>query len=199
MQTDLFSHISYSLPLQSSFVKLERLAQEEIQHYKIAYSFQKTFFGNAIVGSTIKGICYLAFGEQQFLLRGLEKEFSNANFIHEEKEIHCRALNILKLDWTNLKPLPLHVKATNFQYVVWEQLLTIPFGNVTTYGELAREQGLTNGARAIGSAIGANPVAFIIPCHRVVQNKGGLGGFRWGLELKKKLLMWEYDKIQRNK
>lgn len=85
----------------------------------------------------------------------------------------------------------LHVKGTNFQIQVWRALLHIPFGNLTTYQKLAQAIGRPTAARAIGNAVGANPVSYLIPCHRVIRGSGALGGYRWGLERKTAILGWE--------
>ncbi len=84
---------------------------------------------------------------------------------------------------------------TDFQFKVWEALLTIPFGQTTSYGGLALSLGKPNASRAVGTAIGNNPIALILPCHRVVQKSGKLGDYRWGLNRKRSLLDWEFSTI----
>jgi AraC family transcriptional regulator of adaptative response/methylated-DNA-[protein]-cysteine methyltransferase len=91
-----------------------------------------------------------------------------------------------------LRPgLRLHLAGTNFQLKVWEALLRIPPGAATTYGEVARRIGRPTAARAVAGAVGANPVAWLIPCHRVLRSVGTLGGYRWGVERKRAMLGWE--------
>ena len=92
---------------------------------------------------------------------------------------------------TTLPPLALHIKGTNFQLKVWEALLQIPDGGVTTYGEIAGSLHLPGASRAVGSAVGSNPVSWLIPCHRVIRSTGELGGYAWGIERKKVMLMKE--------
>jgi AraC family transcriptional regulator, regulatory protein of adaptative response / methylated-DNA-[protein]-cysteine methyltransferase len=88
-------------------------------------------------------------------------------------------------------PLSLYLKGTDFQLHVWRALLEVPTGSVTTYGRLAAALGRPGAARAVGGAVGANPVAYVIPCHRVVRATGELGGYRWGVERKRAMLEWE--------
>ncbi|NDJ19048.1 methylated-DNA--[protein]-cysteine S-methyltransferase, partial [Myxacorys almedinensis] len=94
------------------------------------------------------------------------------------------------------KPLVLFVKGTNFQIQVWRALLKVPFGGITTYQGLAEAMGRPTAARAVGNALGRNPVGYLIPCHRVIQESGDLGGFRWGLDRKTVLLGWEASQNQ---
>jgi AraC family transcriptional regulator of adaptative response/methylated-DNA-[protein]-cysteine methyltransferase len=89
------------------------------------------------------------------------------------------------------RPLSLHVAGTNFQVAVWRALLRIPAGSAVTYSQIAHAVGSPAAVRAAGTAIGANPVAFLIPCHRVIQQSGALGGYRWGLERKQAMQVWE--------
>ena len=88
-------------------------------------------------------------------------------------------------------PIKLHVSATNFQLQVWKALLNCPSGARVSYQDIAKAVGNDNASRAVGTAIGANPVAFLIPCHRVIRQSGALGGYRWGLDHKQALLSWE--------
>jgi O-6-methylguanine DNA methyltransferase len=88
-------------------------------------------------------------------------------------------------------PIPLHVRGTKFQLEVWRALLEVPPGEVTTYGRLAEAVGRPGAARAVGAAVAANPVAYLIPCHRVVRASGELGGYRWGVRRKRAMLEWE--------
>jgi AraC family transcriptional regulator of adaptative response/methylated-DNA-[protein]-cysteine methyltransferase len=92
---------------------------------------------------------------------------------------------------TASKTIALHVKGTEFQLKVWAALLEIPFGELSNYGEIAQQIGHSKASRAVGTAIGSNPIALLIPCHRVVQANGKLGGFKWGLERKAAIIAWE--------
>ena len=105
---------------------------------------------------------------------------------------------IFKNDWTELHHIKLHLKGTNFQFKVWETLLKIPMGQLASYGKIAQEIEAPNASRAVGTAIGKNPVAFLIPCHRVIQGSGNLGGYMWGTTRKTALIGWENAKVNIN-
>ncbi len=198
MQTSLFQSKMANLPLPSSVISIVALDKEEFLDLKIYYSFQESEFGELLIASTEKGICFLAFEADLKKAKGeLEQEFKNAKFINQKTEWHRKAISFLKMDWKKASPLALHLKGSDFQFKVWEHLLNIPFGKTTQYGQIANQLNQPTAARAVGTAVGSNAVAFLIPCHRVVQNGGGLGGFRWGIELKKTLLKWEQEWINK--
>lgn len=158
----------------------------------IRYSFAITPFGQVMVASTDKGICHLAFYEDELLaFETLKSQFHNAQFEQILDESQQNALLIFKKDWQNLQTIKLHLKGTPFQLKVWEALLKIPSAQLTTYSGIASTVGSPKAARAVGSAIGDNPVAFLIPCHRVIQTSGALGGYKWGLPRKSAMIGWE--------
>lgn len=199
MQVNLFTESRKKVPKQSSVVNIKKIEPEDEKKLELSYSFHETIFGKVIIASSALGICYLAFeADEHNAIEGLKKEFSSAKFIFEERSSHVEALKIFDLDWERIKPIQLHVYTTDFQKQVWEKLLNIPFGSRSTYGAIADELSIPNGARAVGTAVGSNPLAFLIPCHRVIQNSGGLGGFRWGIERKKKILLWEEEKVTKD-
>ena len=101
------------------------------------------------------------------------------------------ALFIFSHDWTKLNEIKLHLKGTDFQLKVWETLLKIPLGKLVTYGSIAKEIKSPKASRAVGSAIGDNPVAFLIPCHRVIQSTGAFGQYHWGSARKTAMIGWE--------
>lgn len=101
------------------------------------------------------------------------------------------ALFIFQKDWSKLNQIKLHLNATPFQLKVWEALLKIPLGHLTTYGAIAKEIAAPKASRAVGTAIGSNPVAFLIPCHRVIQATGNIGGYAWGNTRKTAMIGWE--------
>lgn len=116
--------------------------------------------------------------------------FPDCNWQQKESKQHQIALNIINENkWPEC--LNLKVKGTDFQYKVWRALTKIEIGKITTYSELAKNMGINGGSRAVGSAIGMNEIAYLIPCHRVIQKTGKLAGFRWGEGLKSKLLITE--------
>lgn len=154
----------------------------------ISYAFYKTQFGQIIIGSSLDGICYLHFVDDEILAeQNFKHYFSDCNISNQETAQHKIALNIIEHNvWPEM--LNLQVKGTDFQYKVWRGLTKIQSGAITTYSELAKNLGIEGASRAVGSAIGANEIAYLIPCHRVVQKTGKLAGFRWGDDLKKRIL-----------
>jgi AraC family transcriptional regulator of adaptative response/methylated-DNA-[protein]-cysteine methyltransferase len=110
-------------------------------------------------------------------------------------EYHQQIYPFFSDDRKDLKPIKLHLKGTEFQLKVWEILLQIPPASLTTYGEIARRMKNPKAARAIGTAVGSNPVAFLIPCHRVIRSDGALGGYHWGLPRKINMINWEKERF----
>jgi AraC family transcriptional regulator of adaptative response/methylated-DNA-[protein]-cysteine methyltransferase len=104
-------------------------------------------------------------------------------------------LYIFTHDWSQLNKIKLHLKGTAFQLKVWETLLKIPMGQLTTYGGIAKSIQQPNASRAVGTAVGDNPVAFLIPCHRVIQSSGIIGQYHWGSIRKKAMIGWEAAQV----
>lgn len=121
----------------------------------------------------------------------LLKKFPNARYTQLTDEIQQNALFIFTCDWSRLKEIKLHLKGTDFQLKVWNALLRIPQGGLTTYGDIATEINNPKACRAVGTAIGENPVAFLIPCHRVIRSSGELGNYHWGEIRKTAIIGWE--------
>ena len=162
------------------------------ENLTIHYSFTFTVFGNIIVASTLKGICHIAFIEDQEIgIQHLFKCFPKANFIYSEEEIHLQVKNIFSDNYNNIGKLKLHLKGTPFQLKVWEALLKIPMGKLATYGNIAQAVNSPKAARAVGSAIGDNPVAYLIPCHRIIRATGLFGEYMWGAKRKTAMIGWE--------
>lgn len=188
--------------LHDLFIKIEGMTpgeyKNEGQGLTINYSFSDTRFGNILVASTPKGICYMAFTEAaQSKPEQLYAKFPNATFIETVDPLQQNALSIFAEDWSNLNQIKLHLKGTDFQLKVWETLLKIPMGELSTYGNIAGTIQLPMAARAVGTAIGSNPVAFLIPCHRVIQSTGVLGQYRWGSTRKAAMICWEASSMER--
>ncbi|MBB6331439.1 AraC family transcriptional regulator of adaptative response/methylated-DNA-[protein]-cysteine methyltransferase [Chryseobacterium sediminis] len=186
--------------LHDLFVKIEGMSPAEYKNggksLTIHYSFSESPFGNLLVASTEKGICYMAFEDDKEKAFGeLKQKFPNASFTEQQNVLQKNALSIFDKDWTKLNTIKLHLKGTDFQLKVWESLLTIPMGKLSTYGSLAEKIGNPKASRAVGTAIGSNPVAFLIPCHRVIQATGHLGGYRWGSDRKQLIVGWEGSRI----
>ena len=158
----------------------------------IQYCFTETIFGKVIMASTAKGLCYVAFeDDEQKALINLKLKFPNANYLENYNEYHQQALQFFSNNWSSKAPITFHVRATDFQLEIWNALLQIPLGKLSTYGAIAKSIGKPMASRAVGTAIGSNPIAFLIPCHRVVQATGKMGGYMWGTERKKMIIDWE--------
>ncbi|KAA6329990.1 Bifunctional transcriptional activator/DNA repair enzyme Ada [termite gut metagenome] len=171
--------------------------ESQSRELMIIYSFSETPFGEALIASTSKGLCYMAFaGNREQALTELKHLFPNAQYANRTNEYQQQALAVFTGDWGSLQPMILHLKGTEFQLNVWKTLLQIPAGTLTTYGNIARQLNNPKASRPVGSAVGSNPVAFIIPCHRVIRSDGGLGGFHWGLECKTKMINWEKEQFK---
>ena len=189
------SGLSGTSRLHDLFVTVEAMTpgeyKNEGKNLTIFYSYPYTIFGTACVASTNKGVCYLAFGSKATAYKELVEIFPRANYIHQEQPIHLQAVSFLQNPTNALNPLHLHIKGTEFQLKVWSALLKIPLGNLTTYGNISKHLNNPNANRAVGTAVGSNPVSFIIPCHRVIRSSGELGGYHWGLDLKVAMIGWE--------
>lgn len=184
--------------LYDHFIHLEAVTPGEYKMggagLTIEYAVHDTPFGKAFIAITPRGICNFSFLEQVGIhghLTDLNKEWPHA-MVHENPQ---RTLAVIKSMFGGEKkldrPLSLYVTGTNFQISVWKALLQIPPATVTSYSQVATAIGHPNSARAVGLAVGANPVAFLIPCHRVIQQSGKLGGYHWGEARKQAIHAWE--------
>jgi AraC family transcriptional regulator, regulatory protein of adaptative response / methylated-DNA-[protein]-cysteine methyltransferase len=187
--------LSSTSRLHDLFINIEGMTPAEFKNggkdLEISYGFLDSIFGKLIIGSTKKGVCSLLFYEDENLaINNLKCEFPNANFIHKATESQYQVQLYFEKN-ESLKDLKLHLKGTAFQLKVWSALLSIPQGEVSSYGALAKKIECPKAARAVGTAIGSNPVAFLIPCHRVIQSSGILGGYMWGETKKKAIFTWE--------
>jgi AraC family transcriptional regulator of adaptative response/methylated-DNA-[protein]-cysteine methyltransferase len=186
--------------LHDLFVNIEGMTPAEYKNggkkLFINYSFAESPFGNIIVASTEKGVCFMAFAENEFIgFEDLKHKFPNAAFSRKLDLAQQNALFIFQNDWSKLSEIKLHLKGTDFQLKVWETLLKIPMGQLSTYGTIAQQIKKPNASRAVGTAIGSNPVAFLIPCHRVIQSSGTFGGYMWGNTRKTAIIGWEGAQI----
>ncbi len=184
--------------LHDLFINIEGMTPAEYKNggknLFINYSFAESPFGNLFVASTNKGLCYMSFDDNSSL-NDLKAKFPNASFQQNLDLIQKNALCIFQNDWSKLSTIKLHLKGTDFQLKVWETLLKIPMGRLSTYGQIAMQIGNTNASRAVGTAIGSNPIAFLIPCHRVIQSSGNIGGYMWGSTRKSAIIGWESAKL----
>ena len=200
-ETALQTGLSGTSRLHDLFVTIEGMTPGEYknggENLAINYSFAETPFGTVIIASTPTGICHLVFSDDDELaLMQLKTKFPAASYMPKTDLIQQNALAIFQHDWTKLKQVKLHLKGTDFQLKIWETLLKIPMGSLSTYGCIANEIGQPKASRAAGSAIGDNPVAFLIPCHRVIQASGALGGYRWDPNRKTAIIGWEAAKME---
>jgi len=182
--------------LHDLFINIEGMTPGEFKNagesLYINYSFAESPFGNLIIASTSKGICHMAFIENtEKALKELKARFANANYNQVVDKLQQDALFIFRSDWSKLNQIKLHLNATPFQLKVWEALLKIPHGQMTTYGNIAKKIAAPKASRAVGTAIGSNPVAYLIPCHRVIQASGNFGGYAWGNTRKTAMIGWE--------
>ncbi len=186
--------------LHDLFINIEGMTPAEYKNggkgLSVNYSFAESPFGNIIVASTQKGVCYLAFSDDELqAFDNLQNHFPNADFRQMTDRIQQNALFIFSRDMSRLNEVKLHLKGTDFQLKVWQALLKIPMGKLSTYGKIAEDVSNPNASRAVGTAIGSNPVAFLIPCHRVIQSTGIFGGYMWGNTRKTAIIGWEASKI----
>lgn len=185
--------------LHDLFINVEGMTPGEYKNggerLNINYSFAESPFGNLIVASTQKGICHMSFiVDEAMALDHLKARFPNADYHHMLDRNQQDGLFIFQHDWSKLDQIKLHLHGTPFQLKVWETLLRIPMGKLTTYGAIANNIEKPRASRAVGTAIGSNPVAFLIPCHRVIQSRGQLGGYMWGNTRKTAIIGWEAAK-----
>lgn len=197
--TALETGLSGTSRLHDLFVNIEGMTPGEYknggENLHINYSFAESPFGNIIVASTSKGICHIAFyDDENIALANLQRQFPAAQYQQILDKEQQNALFIFSHDWSKLHQIKLHLKGTDFQLKVWEALLKIPMGKLATYGNIAKQLQNPNASRAVGTAIGDNPVAFLIPCHRVIQSSGALGGYHWGVNRKTAMIGWEAAK-----
>lgn len=160
----------------------------------IRYGIHLTPFGKCLIGLTERGICHLGFVQttEGGAIDDLMANWKEARMVEDYRATAALVEPIFALRFnTRIKPLTLHLRGTNFQLKVWEALLTIPAGAVTTYEGIASRIGKPGAARAVGTAVGHNPIAVLIPCHRVIRKIGDFGNYRYGELRKKALLAYE--------
>ncbi len=199
MEASAAAGLSGTGRLHDLFVTLEAMSPGEYRSggtgLVITFGLHDSPFGCALVASTARGICALHFLErtsEQAAREILRRQWTNARLQLDRdhaREIGNRIFDPLSMP--SGKPIALLVKGTNFQMQVWRALLELPLGALTTYGEMATHLRRRGAARAVGAAIGANPIACLIPCHRVIRESGQLGGYRWGETRKAAILGWE--------
>lgn len=196
--------LSSTSRLHDLFVNIEGMTPGEFknggQELKIKYHFEESPFGNILLASTGKGICNLLFAENKNeAVQEMKNSWPNADLI-EATDDHIKNLEkIFVRDWENLDNIKLHIQGTDFQLKVWEALLKIPAGNLTTYSDVASYIGNPKASRAVGTALAQNPIAYLIPCHRIIKKVGGIGEYRWGSTRKKAIIGWEAAQLSEQK
>ena len=160
----------------------------------IRYGLHPSPFGKVLIATTERGICNLSFvdASEGKAIDNLVADWQQANMIEDYKStapLVTRIFSDLAID----SPLKLHLRGTNFQIKVWEALLNIPSGALTTYEHIAKQVGNPKAVRAVGTAVGHNPIAYLIPCHRVIRKSGDFGNYLYGSARKKVILAREFS------
>lgn len=187
------------------FTTLEAVTPQEYKlsgaGIRIEYGFHETPFGMCLIGVTERGICWLSFlntdEDPRHELDQMKQHWHNSVF-HQNQELTLVFVDQIFRHQSNSKKLNVLVKGTNFQVKVWEALLKIPMGDVTTYQGIANLLQNPKAMQAVGSAVGANHIAYLIPCHRVIRKDGILGEYRWSATRKKGMIGWEMAKIEKD-
>jgi len=162
------------------------------------YGFHPSPFGTALVMGTERGLAGLAFadpGEEQAAFADMSGRWPKASYVEDKERTAPLAQRIFDAKlWRPDRPLRVVLIGTDFEVRVWDALLKVPFGRLTTYSDLASKVCSPAAARAVGAAVGKNPVCFVVPCHRVIGKSGALTGYHWGLTRKRAILGWEAGK-----
>jgi AraC family transcriptional regulator of adaptative response/methylated-DNA-[protein]-cysteine methyltransferase len=165
----------------------------------IAYGLHPSPFGTALVMATERGLCGVAFadqGEERKALDDMRGRWPNARYVEDRQRIAALAQRIFEPSrWKRDKPLRVVMIGTDFEVRVWEALLAIPLGRAATYSDIAKKVCSAKAARAVGAAVGKNPISFVVPCHRVLGKDGRLTGYHWGLTRKRAMLGWEAGRM----
>ena len=161
----------------------------------LTYGFHPSPFGMALVMMTPRGLAGLALadaGKERAALNDMRSRWPKAKYVEDFAATAATARRIFDAAlWKANQPLRVVLIGTDFEVRVWEKLLTIPMGKLTTYSDLAAKAGSPKGARAVGAAVGKNPICFVVPCHRVIGKNGDITGYHWGLTRKRAMLGWE--------
>lgn len=166
---------------------------------EIRYGFHPSPFGTALVMATPRGLCGLAFsdpGKENAALKDMRARWKNASYREDSAATADIAARIFQSDrWQPNTPLRVVLIGTDFEVRVWQTLLKVPLGHAATYSDVARKIGKEKAARAVGAAVGKNPISFVVPCHRIVGTNGALTGYHWGLTRKRAMLGWEQARL----
>lgn len=166
----------------------------------IRYGFHPSPFGLALVMATDRGLAGLAFaddeGGREACFEDMAKRWPNAEYVADQQATAPYVARIFDPGrWSSQEPLRVVLIGSDFQVRVWQSLLKIPFGKAVTYSDVARDIGQPTASRAVGAAIGRNPISFVVPCHRALGKSGALTGYHWGLTRKRAILGWEAGRV----
>ncbi len=166
----------------------------------MAFGFHDSPFGRALVMTTDKGVAGLAFADdaagEAAVLADMQARWPRAAYVHDPERTGAAAARIFSSHrWTADDPLKIVLIGTDFEVRVWEALLAVPMGRATSYSNLAEQVCTAKAARAVGRAVGRNPISFVVPCHRVLRKDGGLGGYHWGVTRKQAIIGWEAGRL----
>jgi AraC family transcriptional regulator, regulatory protein of adaptative response / methylated-DNA-[protein]-cysteine methyltransferase len=198
---------SYSLGLSSAgrlhdhFISIEAITPGEYKTHgaglQIHYGIHSSPFGTMLLAQTSRGVCALSFVDADSLqveINALCKRWPNADIVEDVPRTAMTANKIFAGAINHAERIHLAVRGTNFQIKVWKALLDIPAGHISSYQQIAEKLNMSGAYRAVANAIGANPVGYLIPCHRVLRSSGEVGGYRWGVARKHAMIVWETAK-----
>lgn len=202
-ETAFETGLSSSSRVHDLFVNIEGMTPGEYKNggkgLEIRYHFAESPFGKVLIASTGKGICNLLFVDSEKQgVEELKKSWPKATLTEGADEHITNLEEAFHDDWDDPENIRLHIRGTDFQIKVWEALLKIPAGKLATYSDIARRIDKPKASRAVGTAVGNNPVAYFIPCHRVIKKAGGIGDYRWGSSRKTAIIGWEGAKASQN-
>jgi len=175
-------------------IQIQALTPHEYRHkgagIDIVYGFHDTPFGECMIANTTRGICMLDFvdNKHEFILQRLHDKWANANIRQDRDATRSLIVPIFKY---NSKPIEILPYGTPFQLKIWKILLQIPFGQQSSYSTIAQQIKQPKAARAVGSAIAQNHIAYLVPCHRVLRTDGGLANYKWSKNRKAQVIEWE--------
>ncbi len=198
LETSLETGLSGSSRLHDLFVKWEAMSPGEYAvggaGLTISYGTFASPFGNVLAMGTDRGLCGMAFTDEtglQAAMADMQSRWPLAIYVKNSKTLH----DSVTAAFTGGDQAALHLIGAPFQIKVWEALLTVPSGHVTTYSQIAGKIGHPKAVRAVGTAVGRNPISWLIPCHRALRKSGELGGYHWGLPVKRAMLAWESARL----
>jgi len=199
LDTALATGLSGSSRLHDLFIRWEAMTPGNFASrgadLTIYWDWCETPFGDALAMATERGLCGLAFTAEdgrETAMQDMTSRWPDAEFVQNSDKI----APFMHAALGQSGDLAIHMIGAPFQIKVWEALLQIPSGHVTTYSEIAQAVGNPKAVRAVGTAVGRNPISWLIPCHRALRKSGGLGGYHWGLPVKRALLAWEAARLE---